>query len=128
MQMHARVMPSQSASGEFGIFWAKLQRKMNVKTYEQGFLVLNRLEHFWLSASMENLTPLEACQRWHETVAADDVIERMTGDEIAKLVREYELTYGEIYAMLVDTRSTSIKYYIRGERHPDDPDKPGGLA
>lgn len=126
--MHPRARPHMLASAEFGVFWAKLQRKLGIKTYEQGFLVLNQLERFWLEASMEGLSVDQTAERWERVMSAKNVVERMTGDELVKFVQEYSLTYGEIFSVLVEVRSTAIKYYIRGERHPDDPDKPGGLA
>lgn len=126
--MHPRVMLLQNASCEFAVFWAKLQRKNNIKTYEHGFLILNRIEKFWIEASMEGWSTHQACEKWLEKVTAEEVSEREAGDELAYLVRDCGLTYGEVFSIFSEVRATSVKYYIRAERHPDDPDKPGGLA
>ena len=42
-----------------------------------------------------------------------------------------DLTFGELLSILGGTLGDQVtslaKYEIRAERHPDDPDKPGGL-
>lgn len=40
----------------------------------------------------------------------------------------HDLTDGELTAILAGELSSLAKYQIRQERHPNDPDKPGGLA
>jgi hypothetical protein len=44
------------------------------------------------------------------------------------VARDYELTYGELFALLGNAVANLAKYQIRGERHPDDPDKNGDEA
>jgi hypothetical protein len=46
---------------------------------------------------------------------------------VSEIIKKYELTYGELWSVLNEVEASWIKYCIRDERHPDDPDKPGGL-
>jgi hypothetical protein len=128
MQVHPRATVLESAVAEFGLFWAKYQRAQKIDSYEQGFRIINFLEKFWLDTSLEGLTPFEASQKWLEMVEIQEVAGEAVGNELAYQVRDCALTYGEVYSILTDVRATSLKYFIRAERHPDDPDKPGGLA
>ena len=43
-------------------------------------------------------------------------------------IEKHNLTYGEVTAILAEVLATWAKYQIRGERHPDDPEKRGGEA
>jgi hypothetical protein len=47
---------------------------------------------------------------------------------LLNIVENNDLTYGEIHSIINDEQSSWIKYQIREERHPNNPDKPGGLA
>lgn len=49
------------------------------------------------------------------------------GLKIRKAFIDSELTYGEAIKVISDILANWAKYIIRAERHPDDPDKPGGL-
>lgn len=40
----------------------------------------------------------------------------------------YDLTNGECLRIIANILSTDAKYIIRAERHPENPDMPGGLA
>jgi hypothetical protein len=44
-----------------------------------------------------------------------------------EIVNKYDLTFGELFSVLNQIEASWLKYCIRDERHPDDPDKPGGL-
>ena len=44
------------------------------------------------------------------------------------LEKKYELTFGELFSILGNSIANLAKYQIRGERHPDDPDKKGDEA
>lgn len=45
----------------------------------------------------------------------------------AKLREERELTEVEYLGILNDEVARVLKYALRAERHPDDPDKPAGI-
>lgn len=47
---------------------------------------------------------------------------------ISSIADKYDLTYGELFSTLSAIQGTWAKYQIRDERHPNDPEKPGGLA
>ena len=42
-------------------------------------------------------------------------------------LKKHELTYAEILSIFSSRLASMAKYAIRSERHPDDPDRPGGL-
>jgi hypothetical protein len=44
------------------------------------------------------------------------------------LEQKYGLTYGELFSLLGNAIANLAKYQIRGERHPNDPDKKGDEA
>lgn len=46
---------------------------------------------------------------------------------ICEIAEKYELTYAELFALLGEQVMQWSKYAIREERHPGDPDRPGGL-
>ena len=45
-----------------------------------------------------------------------------------ELEQEYGLSYGELFSLHGNAIANLAKYQIRGERHPDDPDKKGDEA
>lgn len=47
---------------------------------------------------------------------------------LRELQQKYELTFGEMYAILGNKIADLAKYQIRRERHPNDPDKKGDDA
>lgn len=47
---------------------------------------------------------------------------------ILAAVQAHGLTNGELSSILAEEIASVAKYQIRAERHPNDPDKPGGLA
>jgi len=47
---------------------------------------------------------------------------------LLELEQKYELTFGELFSILGNAIANLAKYQIRGERHPDDPDKKGDEA
>lgn len=53
---------------------------------------------------------------------------RQIAGAIQSAAEANDLTYGELTAILSGELSSLAKYQIRQERHPNDPEKPGGLA
>jgi hypothetical protein len=45
---------------------------------------------------------------------------------VSEIIKKYDLTYGELMSCLNQIQASWIKYMIRDERHPDDPEKRGG--
>ena len=45
---------------------------------------------------------------------------------VIDMCKKYELTYAELFSVLNQIEVSWIKYAIRDERHPDDPEKRGG--
>lgn len=50
------------------------------------------------------------------------------GDAISGAIKEHELTFAEIQQILATQQLRWLKYALRHERHPDDPDKGGDEA
>ena len=121
-QMHSRAMILQKASSEFGIFWIK----RSVKIYEDSYRTWNIIDRFWIEAFCEGLPAKEGHRKWLEKDMESSV--QALGDELARLISEYDLTYAEISSVLMSVRSSDIKSHIRTERHLGDPSMPGGLA
>jgi len=46
---------------------------------------------------------------------------------VTEIIKKYELTYYELFGVLNQVEASWLKYAIRDERHPGEPDKPGGL-
>jgi hypothetical protein len=49
------------------------------------------------------------------------------GKALGEAIARFELTHLELLQILNEEMAAWIKYGIRSERHPDDPEKPGGL-
>ncbi len=47
---------------------------------------------------------------------------------VSAIATKHNLTYGELFSALSAIQGNWAKYQIRDERHPNEPDKPGGLA
>ena len=50
------------------------------------------------------------------------------GDAVHQAIEEHELTFVEIQQILATTQLRYLKYALRHERHPDDPEKGGDEA
>jgi hypothetical protein len=50
------------------------------------------------------------------------------GWQLSKLQREYGLTNIEMLQAVTGWTQTCLKYMLRAERHPDDPDEPAGWS
>lgn len=80
---------------------------------------------------MKKISVADACLEWGDTdysVFALASATEQAGRDLATLASKHGLTYAEILNILMDVRHGELKYHIQAERHPDDPDKPGGLA
>ncbi len=64
-------------------------------------------------------------------IAKRDVDMRVAESELTRLLldweKKYRPTYGELVGFHARELSMLAKYMVRAERHPDDPDRPGGL-
>ena len=41
--------------------------------------------------------------------------------------KRYDLTTAEYLSILTELMGSALKYALRAERHPDEPDRPGGV-
>ncbi len=49
-------------------------------------------------------------------------------EAVLNIVREHDITFIELVQMLAACLQSWSKYALRAERHPEQPDKPAGLA
>lgn len=54
-------------------------------------------------------------------------IVRKAQAELTEWKMKHDLTPGEMIRVWSDELSSLAKWMIRGERHPDDPETPGGI-
>lgn len=64
----------------------------------------------------------------HERVKIYNKARGELSDFFLNLEEIHDLTYGELYGLLIDQMQSLNRTHIRNERHPDNPDMPGGLA
>ena len=66
--------------------------------------------------------------RIHPRTRIVERAELQLGDAVRAAVREHDLTTVELMQILASTQLRWLKYALRAERHPDDPDKGGDEA
>lgn len=122
MTLHPRVSIFYEASLKFSDLWHKVVKKMDRKTFEEGYLVLNQIDRFWIECAMREISVQDACLEWGNadySVFALASATEQTGHDLAKLVSDYDLTYGEIVSILIGIRNGELKSHIRSERNLD---------
>jgi hypothetical protein len=62
----------------------------------------------------------------HERVMIVQGAHNEMAKAVIDVVEKHGLTYLELLACLNDVSASWLKYAIRNERHPDDPEKRGG--
>ena len=66
--------------------------------------------------------------RLHPRVEITNRARNELAEALAGVINKYDLTYGEIFGLLAEQMGEWARYCVRDERHPGQPDKPGGLA
>ena len=115
MELHERQLPFQKLSTE--LQWKTCKNFPDDISYNEiyevyGMAILSLTAHF-------------ANEERDHTVKSE-LFKYV--DAICEFVIKNEMTYGEAMMCISGMISTDAKYLIRGERHPEDPSKPGGLA
>lgn len=131
MRRHHRALLVQKAEGIFGIIWVEALEQMNISSYEDSYLIWNQIDRFWIDSARQGLSPEDACSAWERVDTSIFIfpsVAHLIGNKLIQVVREHGLTYGEINSVLLSPRSLDTRNHIRTERHPDTPEKPGGLA
>lgn len=129
MRIHKREMIVNKAEAKFGVDASKHFIAIGVVEYADAYFVFNEIERYWIAAARRELSEVEAATEWPNYSLPEDPFSsslQALGDMFAASVAENQLTYGEIARILSTVRSSKAKYHIRAERHPEDPDKPGG--
>jgi hypothetical protein len=121
MEIDSRIRLHSRASAIFGLKWAEAMAAKEVETYEQGYMICNQLERYWIGASMEDESIKKACSDWKDldkSIFTLPEVATKIGDQLVEVIIEYKLTYAEILSALVDARQTDLKFHLRGERQP----------
>jgi hypothetical protein len=71
---------------------------------------------------------VEAAVRIHPRTPVVEKAELEIGEAVREVVKRHELTFIELQQILATTQLKWLKYALRHERHPDDPDKGGDEA
>lgn len=130
MRIHKREMIVNKAEAKFGLDASNHFIAVGVVKYADVYFVLNEIERYWIAAARRELSVAEAATEWPNYSLPEDPLSsslQTLGDMFAASVAGNQLTYGEIARILSTLRSSEAKYHIRAERHPEDPDKPGGV-
>lgn len=130
MRIHKREMIVNKAEAKFGLDASNHFIAVGVVEYADVYFVLNEIERYWIAAARRELSAAEAATEWPNYSIPEDSLSsslQTLGDMFAASVAGNHLTYGEIARILSTLRSSEAKYHIRAERHPEDPDKPGGV-
>jgi hypothetical protein len=118
MRVDDRDTSLSIASSKFGVDWAGSIGRQ-IKTYADAAYVMNQVDGFWINAARKKLKTEAALKEWSafDTTSLDlGPAIKMTGDLVAGLVKEYDLSFGEISSLLSTNRSQDAKYLIRAER------------
>ncbi|WP_315922403.1 hypothetical protein [Mesorhizobium sp. SP-1A] len=130
MKIHKREMIVNKAEAKFGLDSSSHFIEIGEMEYADVYFVFNEIERYWIAAARRGLSETQAATEWPTYSLPEDPLTsslKMLGDVFATSVAENQLTYGEIARILSTLRSSKAKYHIRAERHPEDPDKPGGV-
>lgn len=127
MEIDSRIRLLSVASAIFGLKWAEAMAAKEVETYEQGYMISNQIERFWILASIDEISIKKACSDWKDldksTFTLPNVATKV-GDQLVEVITEHKLTYAEILSALVAARQTDLKFHLRGEREPKRKLKP----
>lgn len=64
--------------------------------------------------------------RLHHRVMSMQTAHNEISKAVVCAIEKYDLTYWEVLSCLNQVQAAWIKWAIRDERHPDDPEKRGG--
>lgn len=121
MKLHSREIPAQRFAAQFGMGFFELVG--GERDFAVLFAVLNRLTACVIASMVDGSPPIA----W----PADGDPQKyafQAGQILSRIQSEGQLTYGELLRSLQDIQSSLIRNLIRAERHPDNPERLGGLA
>jgi hypothetical protein len=82
----------------------------------------------YLNIGMRRRLRGDNAMKVHERARIVDLAECDLSEFALKLRQQHALSYIEYLGMLNREAARVLKYALREERHPDEPDKPSGLA
>lgn len=119
MELHSRTKSLHRASAKFGLYWSETVEAEDISTYEQGYCIVNQIERFWIDSSLAGRTIQNALSIWSGldklTLPQARLVGKV-GDKLSEFVKEFDLTYAEIFFILVDVRTADIKFDLQNER------------
>jgi hypothetical protein len=111
--MHHRVATA------FGLMWAEAMGVKEVESYEQGYMICNQIERYWLEASLDDVAMKTACSNWKDLDKSSFTLAHVAtkiGDQLVELIVKHKLTYAEIFSLLADVRKFDISFHLKNER------------
>jgi hypothetical protein len=133
MEIDDRYFESAKARNAFGTFWCETHLKVgtadfpNRRPYADSYLILNRLERYWIESFRKGILSKDAASAWKAADLSDCELSAdvsLFGDRLAELVAANDLTYVEIFEIFVDVLSLDVKYHRRREKvNEDDEDE-----
>jgi hypothetical protein len=130
MKIHKRELEAKKAETQILCAVENYISSVGEFSYMDIYYIWNEIERFWIDAGRHDMSEREATLKWSDHPLASDPLMsavKGVGNIFNVAVAEYELTYGEIVRIIGTEKLSLAKYHIRYERHPEDPDKPGGV-
>lgn len=121
LQIHSRELAAQRAAASFNIGF--LDTVSDETDFAVIFQAINTLVACVTANMVDDAPPLE----WPGKEGSPKYAFK-AGQVLAAIAVEGNLTHGEMLLALHDAQASLIKSLIRSERHPNNPDMPGGLA
>lgn len=118
LRLHARYFKVAEATNTLRLTFLKIEERLD--------LDIERVIGILLQIATETNKAVKLKDRRYP-MGLDEVGEEFF-KELKKTEEEYQLTQGESLRLVLDAAANEVKYLIRYERHPNDPDKKGDEA
>lgn len=118
LRIHPRYFKVAEATNGLRLTFLKIEERLD--------LTLDRVIGILLQIATET-NKVEDLKNRNHPINLDEVGEEFF-NELKKTEEKYQLTQGESLRILLEAAANEVKYLIRLERHPNDPDKKGDEA
>ena len=114
MMLHPRYPVVRKAEGSFSDAYFEILKRHNLSFEDATEMLANGIAH--------GVDPLKKADS--AKTAAESEMETV----LDRVIKEFELTSGEIVSIIAERLASLAKYKIRDERHPKNPGKGGDEA
>lgn len=118
LQLHPRYFKVREASNTITLSFLKIEERRKA--------TMDKPIKAFLAIAAETIKATSLKKR--KTPDGLDALGKEFLKELMLIEEKYELTQGESLKILLESASDMVKYVIRHERHPNDPDKKGDEA